>query len=224
MRVARAAAVVVALFAVLPPRAASVAATSDACTIPKGTHVTIRLAGPLSSSESHTGEPFAFYLARPIEAPGCAIPPEGADGHGTVYLAGASGSGGHEGDLTLRLDSVRTFDGRYIVFDDQRIGINGRNRKLESGLLGFVPYAGFAAGFIRGSDIHLDALAIVETVLERPATFSSVAPPPPGPVPTPHAKHAAAQTSSPTPSAIPSETPVALPSETPTAAPSASPA
>ncbi len=162
------------LAACMPGVAGAVAETT--CTIPKGTRVTIRPAVALSSTDSRTGEIFGFSLARDITAPGCTISAAGTEGMGTVFLSGASGSAGHEGDLTLRLDFVRTFDRGYVVFDDQRLRINGKNRKIESAVLGFVPFAGYAAGLIRGSDVHLDALAPIETVLDRPATMTETYP------------------------------------------------
>ncbi|MBD5606476.1 MAG: hypothetical protein IAI48_15505, partial [Candidatus Eremiobacteraeota bacterium] len=85
-----------------------------------------------------------------------------------------AGSQGHEGDLTLRLDSLHTADGRTFSFDDQRFEIDGRNRKIVSGLLGLVPYAGVGARFIRGSDVRVDPSTPIETVLLRSATSAVI--------------------------------------------------
>jgi hypothetical protein len=128
-------------------------------------------------------------------------------GLGLVFLSGASGSNGHEGDLTIRPDSVRTPDGRVVTFDDQRIGINGRNRKIASTLLGFVPFAGIAAGYIRGSDIHIDDKTPIDTVLLHPATVTKAGSPTPLP----------------TAIALPLPTAIAVPSPTASVAPSPEP-
>jgi hypothetical protein len=88
---------------------------------------------------------------------------------GTLLLAGKAGTSGHEGDLTLRLDSIPTVSGRQLIFDDQRMRINGRNRKVVAGVLGFIPYAGLGARFIRGSEISLDPQTPLTTVLDRKA-------------------------------------------------------
>ena len=60
-------------------------------------------------------------------------------------------------------------DGRDVRFDDQRIQINGRNRKVASGVLGFVPYVGLASMLIRGSDVHVDPAQPIETELAHDA-------------------------------------------------------
>jgi hypothetical protein len=149
------------------------------CTIPAGTRVQFHLLAPLSSNESKTGQAFAFVLLQPIEAAGCAIPVDGTKGSGTVYLAGRSGNLGHEGDLTLRIDTLQTARGRFVTFDDQRFEVNGGNRKAESSTLGLVPDAGVAAIFIHGKDIRLDTTTPIETDLLRPAGVTN------GPVPAP---------------------------------------
>ena len=156
----------------------SARADESACTIPAGTHVTFLLNAPLSSAKNRTGEAFGFTLVRSIDAPGCTVDAEGAVGIGLVYLSGASGASGHEGDLTIRPDSIHLKDGRTVTFDDQRIGINGRNRKIASNVLGFVPFVGIAAGYIRGSDIRIDDKTPIDTVLLHPATVSYATPTP----------------------------------------------
>ncbi len=201
----RSAALFASFVAVVPSGAP--ADDGSICTIPAGTHVTFLLDAPLSSAKNRTGEAFGFTLVHPIEAPGCTIPVDGAVGLGLVYLSGASGSNGHEGDLTIRPDSIRTPDGRIVTFDDQRIGINGRNRKIASTLLGFVPFAGIAAGYIRGSDIHIDDKTPIDTVLLHPAIVTKAGSPTPLP----------------TAIALPSPTAIAIPSPTASIAPSPEP-
>jgi hypothetical protein len=234
MPLVRNAALLALALAILPTVAAADGATL--CTIPAGTHVTFLLNAPLSSAKNQTGEAFGFTLVHPIDAPGCTIPVDGAVGLGLVFLSGASGSNGHEGDLTIRPDSIRTPDGRVVTFDDQRIGINGRNRKIASTLLGFVPFAGIAAGYIRGSDIRIDDKTPIDTVLLHPATVTRSDSPTPLPSaialpsPTAIARPSPTAIAAPTPartaiaSPTPLETAIASPSPTPTQKPGPGPA
>jgi len=147
--------------------------------VPAHTRLRFHVVTPVSSAATRTGEPFTFTMLDPIDVAGYEVVARGAVGHGTVYLSGHAGSLGHEGDLTLRLDDVATVDGRDVRFDDQRFQINGRNRKVASGVLGFVPYVGLASMLIRGSDVHVDPGQPIETELAREAPI--VAPRVPGP-------------------------------------------
>jgi hypothetical protein len=155
-------------------------------TIPAGTHVKFHLNETISSNQSKTGQPFDFVLLEPVTVDGREILPAGTTGSGTVYLAGKAGSGGHEGDLTLRLDAMHTPDGRVVTFADERFEINGKNEKTVSRVLGFVPYVGIFARLIRGSDVSVDQSKIVETTLKHPATITIA------PAPVPSASAAAA--------------------------------
>src|ERR1700681_3149389 len=119
---------------------------------PAGTQVRFHLDAALSSAQNKTGERFSFILLEPITVDSRVLVPAGAQGVGTVLLAGHAGTSGHEGDLTLGLGSVRTVDGNRLAFADQRVEINGRNRKAASHLLGLIPFAGMGARFIRGND------------------------------------------------------------------------
>jgi hypothetical protein len=141
--------------------------------IPAGTRLRFHVDAPLSSNGSKTGQAFGFILLDPIQVDGRVIAASGAVGSGTVFLAGHAGNQGHEGDLTLRLDSLNTTGDAGVTFDDQRFQINGRNRKAAATILGFVPYAGLGAMFIRGSDVRVEPSTPIETVLLRPATFGS---------------------------------------------------
>jgi hypothetical protein len=144
--------------------------------VPAKTTLRFHLTEPLSSDKSKTGMPFAFVLLDPIVVDGQTLVPSGASGSGTLLLAGHAGTSGHEGDLTLRLDSIQALDGRDVYFADQQLHIDGRNKKIMAGTLGFVPFAGIGARFIRGADIRIDPATPIETVLDRAAPLG---PPPP---------------------------------------------
>jgi hypothetical protein len=58
---------------------------------------------------------------------------------------------------------------RQLNFVNQRFEINGRNQKIVAGVLGFAPYIGIGAMFIRGSDITIGVNNPVLTVLKNPA-------------------------------------------------------
>jgi hypothetical protein len=141
--------------------------------VPPGTQVRFHLDTALSSGQNKTGERFSFTLLEPITVDSRVLVPAGAQGVGTVFLAGHAGSSGHEGDLTLRLGSVRTPDGNRLAFADQRVEINGRNRKAASHLLGLIPFAGMGARFIRGGESRVDPDRPIETVLKNAATVEA---------------------------------------------------
>jgi hypothetical protein len=143
--------------------------------VPAGAHVRFRLDAPLSSMQSSTGQHFTFTLLDPIQLGGSPVANAGARGNGTVLLAGHAGAGGHEGDLTLRVDYVQTPNRYELFFNDGRFEVNGTNHKIASGVLGFVPYAGLGAHFIRGREIVIGTDTPVLFVSTRPVTVMSEA-------------------------------------------------
>ena len=149
------------------------ATTTVVSGVAAGTRIRFHVDAPLSSATSKTGETFAFTLLDPVQTTGERVIPSGTKGSGTLLLSGHAGSGGHEGDLTLRLDTLDLGGGQTLHFDNQRFEINGRNRKAASSILGFVPIVGYAAMFMRGSDVRIDPSTPIETVLARPALISN---------------------------------------------------
>jgi hypothetical protein len=147
--------------------------------LPAKTTLHFHLAQPLSSDHSKTGQRFSFVLTESLVADGTILVPKDSVGMGTLLLAGKAGTSGHEGDLTLRLDSIPTVSGRQLIFDDQRMRINGRNLKVASGVLGLIPWAGLGAHFIRGSEISIDPETPLTTVLDRKAVTLRPLPPEP---------------------------------------------
>jgi len=142
--------------------------------VPAKTPLNVHLTAPISSNGSKSGSTFTFVTVDPVVVNGRTVVAAGATGTGTLILAGHAGYNGHEGDLTLRFDSVPTVDGQVLQFNDQRIEINGRNRKVVSFLAGFVPYVGLAAGFIRGSEMSIDPATIIHTVTKKEASTGTV--------------------------------------------------
>jgi hypothetical protein len=153
------------------------------CEVPTGTQVHFHLLAPVSSNESTSGQSFGFVLLQPITTDACVIPVEGSKGSGTIVLAGKAGIHGHEGDLTLTLDTIATPDGRLLTFDDQVLEINGGNHKVEAGALNLVPDVGIAANFIHGKDVKVDPGTPIQTTLLRPAIVRNAPPQTPAPVP-----------------------------------------
>jgi hypothetical protein len=141
--------------------------------VPAQTPVRFHLTETISSNQSKSGTPFTFVLLDPIVIGTTALVPSGATGTGTLVLAGHAGTSGHEGDLTLRLDTIQTSDGRTILFEDQQLRINGHNKKIMAGVLGFIPYAGLGARFIRGADVRIDPETPIVTMLEHPAPLDA---------------------------------------------------
>src|ERR1700736_1541562 len=59
--------------------------------VPPLTHVRFHLNAPLSSGKSKTGQPFAFTLLSPIRVDNGVVIQAGAQGAGTLLLAGHAG-------------------------------------------------------------------------------------------------------------------------------------
>ena len=148
--------------------AANVAGVPPPVSLPAGTHLRFHLVRPLMSDRNKPGQTFSFVMLGPVAVGGQVVVANGAVGSGTVVLAGHNGTSGHEGDLTLRLDQLPAVNGSQVTFCKQQLRINGRNKKIMSGLLGFIPYAGLGARFIRGSEIHISTKTPIETVLLEP--------------------------------------------------------
>jgi len=146
--------------------------------IPSGTRLRFHLSAPLASDRNKAGDTFSFALLDPVVIDGRVVVAQGAIGNGTVIVSGHNGTSGHEGDLTLRLDTIRTPDSGSVHFADQQFTINGHNRRVMSGMLGLVPWAGLSAPFIRGKEIRVDTATPIETVLLHPAMLSAPAPAP----------------------------------------------
>jgi len=155
----------------LPSPAA--ATTTVVSSVAAGTRIRFHVDAVLSSATSKTGETFAFTLLDPVQATGDRVIPSGTKGSGTLLLSGHAGSGGHEGDLTLGLDTLDLGGGQTLRFDNQRFEVNGRNRKAASSILGFLPIIGYAAMFMRGSEVRIDPATPIDTVLARPALVSN---------------------------------------------------
>jgi hypothetical protein len=147
-------------------------------TIPPGTRLRFHLTKPLASDRDKAGDAFSFALLDPVVVDGHVLAAQGAVGTGTVLVSGHNGTLGHEGDLTLRLDSIHVSDARTMRFADQQFEINGGNRKAESRILGLIPDAGIAALFMRGKEIHIDTTTAIQTVLLHPATITDSTPEP----------------------------------------------
>jgi hypothetical protein len=136
--------------------------------LPAGTHIHFHLVRPLMSDRSKSGQRFSFVLVAPVQVGGRVVVADGTVGFGTLVLAGHNGTSGHEGDLTLRLDGIPAVNGAQVIFCQQRLRINGRNRKVLAGVLGFIPFAGVGARLIRGSEVRISTATPIETVLSQP--------------------------------------------------------
>jgi len=146
--------------------------------VPAETVLNFHIVQQLSSDKSKTGQAFQFVMDEPVIVNERTILAAGSIGDGTLILAGHAGTSGHEGDLTLRLDSIATTDHQRLLFDDQLLRINGRNKKIASAALGFVPFVGIGARFIRGDDVLIQTTRPIVTVLERDASTLAAQPSP----------------------------------------------
>jgi len=156
----------VALFLFLPLHAE--AALTDV-TLPIGTRIAFHVNEPLSANKTKTGEQFQFALTEALKYHDQVIIPAGQIGNGTVLLAGHSSMGGHEGDLTLRLDWIQTNDGRFVAFNNQQVKINGKKRSGEVSFLRLIPYVGMGANLMNGSNSEIDQNRVISTTLTQEA-------------------------------------------------------
>lgn len=141
--------------------------------VPAGTRLRFHLDEPLSSDGSKTGQHFTFTMLDPVTVDGATVVTANAHGDGTVVLAGRAGTSGHEGDLTLRLDSIATPNGNRLTPDDEQVEINGTNHKVASAVLGFVPWVGLGAIFIHGHQIRIGTDTPVLVVIKNSAMVTS---------------------------------------------------
>ncbi len=75
-------------------------------TIPKGTHITVRLESAISSGSARSGQNFNANLARDLVIKGKTVAKAGAPVKGKVVYAKSSGRLHDPGQLTLRLSSI----------------------------------------------------------------------------------------------------------------------
>ena len=142
---------------------------------PTGTTLHFHLTQTVSSNGSKTGSTFGFVMDEPIVRDGKTLVAAGTAGTGTVVLAGPAGMRGHEGDLTLRMDSIPTVNKDQILQINQTVEINGRNIKLYSAALGFVPFVGLGASFLHGQNIAIPPDKPITTVLKQDAALAPAA-------------------------------------------------
>jgi hypothetical protein len=79
--------------------------------VPAGTMITVRLAQPVGTKISQSGQTFSATVAQPVEVNGQTVIPSGADATGTVVTATRAGRFKGGSVLRLKLDSV-TINGR----------------------------------------------------------------------------------------------------------------
>ena len=75
-------------------------------TIPKGTHITVRLESAISSGTAHSGQNFNANLVRDLVVKGKTVAKAGTQVKGKVVYAKSSGRLHDPGQLTLRLTSI----------------------------------------------------------------------------------------------------------------------
>lgn len=137
-------------------------------TIPAGTQIRFHLDSQLSSNGSKTGQRFTFTMLDPIAIGDRVVVPSGSVGQGTVLLAGPAAWAGHEGDLTLQLDSVQTATGQILKFTDQRLEVNGPKFRGSESL--FHTSIMTLPKDLQGHDVTIDTNRTLTTDLTSSAT------------------------------------------------------
>jgi hypothetical protein len=84
-------------------------------TLPAGTVLTVRLASPVGSKTSHTGDRFNATIATPVESDGKVVLPKGAQVQGKVAQAVPQGRFKGGASLSLALESVTISGDAYDI-------------------------------------------------------------------------------------------------------------
>jgi hypothetical protein len=155
-------------------RANALEGSSSVTTLPIGTRLSFHLRDPISTDRNQTGQQFTFVLSNEVMLGGKTVLAAGRKGMGTLVVAGHSGMRGHEGDLTLELDSTCSADGRFVAFDHEKIEIDGKRRSNQASVLSHVPIVGIGAMLMRGSSMTIDPKQTINVVLQHDATISQV--------------------------------------------------
>jgi hypothetical protein len=146
-------------------------------TLTSGTPLKVKLAEPLSTDGSKSGQYFHATLAEPIVRDGFVIAKSGSGVTGKVLAAKHANMLGRVADLRLVLVEIRTADNRIVhvqtaSWDDRGRSHNLLTRTVRSTVDAFSGAVAGAAPFRNGSNITLPANAILEFQLAAPVSFS----------------------------------------------------
>jgi hypothetical protein len=125
-------------------------ALSLAATIPAGTEVQVRLGQTIKSDKAKPGDVWAGTLARDLVVDGVTIAKRGANVHGRVVDAQASGRLSGVAEIALQLTSVTVDERPVPVLTENVREAGGNHDKRNAGLIGGGAAVGAIIGAIAG--------------------------------------------------------------------------
>ena len=151
--------------------------TAQSATLQAGSIIPIRLTENVNGNMISTGETIFFEVIEDISADQELVIPKGTLVRGKVLNAEGRKSVGRGGKLSISPVSLETPEGKVVLFDEQPLGVEGRNRTgatvahvVAWGVLGFLA-KGRAAFILRDTeyeatvrrDVELNAFQADET-------------------------------------------------------------
>jgi hypothetical protein len=191
----------------------------------------------VDSARAHAGDPFSFRIVDAATAPDGSPIPAGNIGYGVVAIASHAGRGGQGGYLVLETRFLAPANGPHVPVvidrgtDAAAVALGGSAN--APGLLGMIPFVGYAVGgydsLHHGKDATIPKGTRIPVLLGDGAALGTCRSPRPGET-APPAISAPAATPAPPAASAPPATPAAQPAAAgptggplPTPAPTSSP-
>jgi hypothetical protein len=176
----------------------------------------VSLEDSLDSARAKSGDVFKFRLAEPEIAPDGTPLPLGTLGYGVVANASHADRGGRAGYLALEVRFFQLENGKHVPAIIDRVNDQGATALGATanapGLLGLIPFVGYAVGgydaMHHGKDATIPRGTRVAVFIGDDAALGSCRAPVPGETATP---------ATPAPVAVPPAVPASTPSPSPTA-------
>ncbi len=119
--------------------------------VEKGTLLSVRLLGSISSSSAQAGERIDAELAAPVVVDGQTLFEKSARARVRVLSAEASGRLQNPGYLRVTLDSIQEPDGNWVSMNATSVSLEGKSHKKRNAvLIGGASAVGAAIGAIAG--------------------------------------------------------------------------
>lgn len=111
--------------------AAGLLSRDEAITLPAGTDIPVRLQQSIASNHSHSGEPFAAVVARPIVIDGKTVIPKDAPVNGRIEYVRQSGRLSGVARMRLSLETLEV-DGQEYALQTDMVSRHGGNHKKRN--------------------------------------------------------------------------------------------
>lgn len=145
------AAMLLAASPVVAQAVAPVALPAGQVMLQRGTEVKLKLAQPLNSKHTRTGERFNLEVAEPVTVGGRTVIPVGARAVGEVTNVVKKGAFGKSGKIDTQLT--------YVMLGDRQVRLDGKAHQAGSGgtaaTVGVAIAAGVFSAFVTGKSADL---------------------------------------------------------------------